>query len=298
MKHKIKCYIVTFLVCYAASFLILLQCETADGEPYPVGSAIIVAMITALMLSFPVWCIQLIVARKNKKRSVTNDETLEYALQELGRSAAIDGSQMSKDELMSSIMDRCAEQGWISTSFIQRNFKLGYEKTARIIDNLERNGWVEPYSEKNHGIRKLYLSKNEWNLIRGNYSDVAPETKIRMPEMDLMDGHEFEEFCAVVLRGNGFNNVEVTKSSGDFGIDILAEKEGITYAIQCKCYSDKVGNHAVQEAYSGARYYKRMVPAVMTNQYFTDAAKETARETGVLLWDKNKLEDMIQKANK
>ena len=46
-----------------------------------------------------------------------------------------------------------------------------------------------------------------------------------------MEGHEFEYFCADLLRRRGFDEVEVTKGSGDYGIDILAEKEGVTYAI-------------------------------------------------------------------
>ena len=102
-----------------------------------------------------------------------------------------------------------------------------------------------------------------------------------------MDGHTFEYFCATLLEDAGFQDVEVTQASGDYGIDILAEKDGVTYAIQCKCYSDRIGNHAVQEAYSGAAYYGRQIPVVMTNQYFTDAAKEIALRTGVRLWDRD-----------
>lgn len=105
--------------------------------------------------------------------------------------------------------------------------------------------------------------------------------------IDTMEGHEFEHFCADLLQRNGFTDVEVTKASGDFGIDILARKDGVSYAIQCKCYSDTVGNHAVQEALSGAQYYHRMVAAVMTNNYFTSAAIETAQKTNVLLWDRD-----------
>ena len=48
-----------------------------------------------------------------------------------------------------------------------------------------------------------------------------------------MDGHEFEYFCADLLEQRGFVEVEVTRGSGDYGIDILAEKDGVTYAVQC-----------------------------------------------------------------
>lgn len=109
-------------------------------------------------------------------------------------------------------------------------------------------------------------------------------------EMDLMEGHEFEYYCAELLRDHGFLEVEVTRSSGDYGIDILAQKEGITYAIQCKCYNAPVGVKAVQEAYAGRDYYDCMVGAVMTNQYFTAPAADAAKKLKILLWDRDYVE--------
>ena len=44
--------------------------------------------------------------------------------------------------------------------------------------------------------------------------------------MDELEGHDFEYYCADLLREHGFLDVEVTKGSGDFGADILAEKDG------------------------------------------------------------------------
>ena len=70
-------------------------------------------------------------------------------------------------------------------------------------------------------------------------------------DVDMMDGQEFEYYCADLLKSQGFLEVEVTRASGDYGVDILAEKDGVTYAIQCKCYTAPVGVKAVQEAYAG-----------------------------------------------
>lgn len=109
-----------------------------------------------------------------------------------------------------------------------------------------------------------------------------------------MEGHEFEYFCADLLEERGFTEVEVTRGSGDYGIDILAEKEGVTYAIQCKRYSGPVGVKAVQEAYAGRDYYDRMVGAVMTNQYFTGPAVEAAGKLKILLWDGGYIEEMME----
>ena len=109
-----------------------------------------------------------------------------------------------------------------------------------------------------------------------------------------MEGHEFEYFCADLLKQKGFVDVEVTRGSGDYGIDILAEKEGVTYAIQCKRYVTPVGVKAVQESYAGRDYYDRMVGAVMTNQYFTAPAVEAAKKLKILLWDGGYIESMME----
>lgn len=114
------------------------------------------------------------------------------------------------------------------------------------------------------------------------------------PYMDEMEGHDFEHFCAGLLENKGFIDVEVTKGSGDYGIDILAEKDGVTYAIQCKRYQGPVGVEAVQQAYAGRDYYDRMVGAVMTNQYFTAPAVEAAKRLKILLWDRGYIDTMME----
>ena len=111
--------------------------------------------------------------------------------------------------------------------------------------------------------------------------------------LDEMEGVEFEQYCAELLRNRGFIDVKLTKASGDFGVDILAEKDGVTYAIQCKRYADPVGVKAVQEAFAGREYYDRMVGAVLTNQYFTPAVRKLADKIGVVLWDRDMLEELL-----
>ena len=39
-----------------------------------------------------------------------------------------------------------------------------------------------------------------------------------------MDGYQFEYQCAEILKRNGFSRVQVTQSSGDQGVDIIAHK--------------------------------------------------------------------------
>ena len=108
-----------------------------------------------------------------------------------------------------------------------------------------------------------------------------------MLTVDLMEGHDFEYWCANALRDLGFKDVEVTPGSGDQGVDILATKDDLRYAIQCKRYISDLGNSPVQEVHAGKYIYHCHVAAVITNRYFTAGAIKLASATGVLLWDRD-----------
>lgn len=126
--------------------------------------------------------------------------------------------------------------------------------------------------------------------IEEQYKPTAPVS------FDEMDGHTFEHFCADILRSNGFVRVSVTPASGDQGVDVLAEKGGLKFAIQCKKWSYPIGNTAVQEISAGKAFYKCDVAVVLTNSTFTKGAIELAEATGVLLWDGDKLNELIHSA--
>ena len=126
-----------------------------------------------------------------------------------------------------------------------------------------------------------------WLLKRRAYEDEDP--------FEEMEGDEFEKYCAQLLEAKGYEEVEVTSGSHDYGVDILADRDGISYAIQCKCYSEPIGIKAIQEVYAGKDYYGCMVAVVMTNQYFTKTAEEFAEKLNVMLWDGDIMKKMIMK---
>ncbi len=104
-----------------------------------------------------------------------------------------------------------------------------------------------------------------------------------------LTGYEYEHKGTKFLKDKGFSIVEVTQGSGDYGVDIIAKKDGERYAVQCKYYSSPVGIKAVQEVYAGMNYYHCTKAIVMTNSTFTDAAKELAKSNGVILWPKKRI---------
>lgn len=121
------------------------------------------------------------------------------------------------------------------------------------------------------------------------------EQPVDLSQIDYMDGHAFEHWCANLLTRLDYENVYVTPGSGDQGVDIVAVKDGIRHAFQCKRYSSRVGNKPVQEVYAGMEMYNCSVGTVITNQHFTDGAIELARRTGVHLWDRHTLETLVSR---
>lgn len=154
------------------------------------------------------------------------------------------------------------------------------------------------YSQQHKKDSKIMISSPTTPSV--NSQSYAPSTPIFASVSDLnlvdsMAGLEFEHWCADLLCKNSFTNVTVTQASGDQGVDILAEKDGIRYAIQCKCYSSDLGNTPVQEVNAGKEFYHCHVGAVMTNQHFTTGAKALAAATGVLLWDRDWIQERLPK---
>lgn len=134
----------------------------------------------------------------------------------------------------------------------------------------------------------LYFRRLEAEY-RGAFNDATKEKRIGM-----MDGIAFENFCVALLKANGFTDVQTTAVSGDQGVDIVAVKDSIRYAVQCKCYSHPLGNTPVQEVNAGKAFYNCHVGVVMTNQTFTQGGIDLAAKTQTLLWGMDKLLEMME----
>lgn len=115
---------------------------------------------------------------------------------------------------------------------------------------------------------------------------------ILIDDIDLMTGYEFEEFVAKLFRKMGYK-ADVTRASGDQGIDVIVQKNGRGTGIQTKCYSKVVSNTAIQEVVAGINFYDLDKGLVITNNYFTYSAVELAEKNNIILWDRNKLVEKL-----
>lgn len=243
-------------------------------------------------------------ARKALEERIIN-ETFNYSSssQETTHTAKHNSSILTHHPLDSLFDDAgriIIEKNKASIGMLQRVLKIGFNRAASIMDELCEYGVVG--EEIGTAPRRVLMSMEQFEMLLVelktgySFSEQDESSVHSSPNYDNMEGHDFEYFCADVLRNNGYVDVEVTQGSGDHGIDILAEKDDITYAIQCKCYSSNIGNAAVQQAHTGKSLYHRDVAVVMTNQYFTQQAKEEAAALRVKLWDRDKLNELIEKS--
>lgn len=111
--------------------------------------------------------------------------------------------------------------------------------------------------------------------------------------VDNLEGLQFEKYIGELLKKIGFKNVIVTKGSGDFGADIVAEKDNDKYAFQCKRFSSTIGPRPIGEVLRGMNKYKCNKGVVITNNYFTNQAIQEAKVSNIELWDRDKLSFLI-----
>lgn len=114
-----------------------------------------------------------------------------------------------------------------------------------------------------------------------------------------LDPYAFERLSMRLLRECGFTEVQVTKKSGDGGIDGIGKLliKGIfsfNVAFQCKRYNRPVGASAIRE-FRGSLGTNIEKGVLITTSAFTQAAKEEANCEGKRLIDLMDGEELIDK---
>lgn len=120
---------------------------------------------------------------------------------------------------------------------------------------------------------EMQIQKNYWDL---------DEVKGELYYIDKLDnGYQFEEYIANILKKLKYTNVKVTRGSGDAGVDVLANKENVSYAIQCKWSSigNNVGYKAIQEIYSGKSIYHKDFRNSCNKQLLYKRCKRTFKKS-------------------
>lgn len=199
----------------------------------------------------------------------------------------------------------------VSSSSTRSKTEIDTERLYALIDKMRENGGSSDISEMLHLLIKRYYNCSEKECDESameyikeyngrlklkkevaNYLNNVEPINLTIADIDGMNGREFEKTIAQLFKIKGYD-VEITKVSGDQGIDIIARRAGKCIGIQTKCYTGAVGNHAIMEAVGGMKYYDCDSCMVITNSTFTKSALELARVNGIELWDREILIDNL-----
>ena len=67
--------------------------------------------------------------------------------------------------------------------------------------------------------------------------------------------------------------------------------------IQCKCYQNTVPYHALEQTVTARKNVGAGEGIILTNNYFSEQTKRVAPEHQIYLWDRDKLQELIDNAN-
>ncbi len=135
------------------------------------------------------------------------------------------------------------------------------------------------------------LKEERDRLLKGDLSKEKNREELELSLDNIKNGYDFENYVANLYKRLGYTIEKVTKKSGDQGADVIATKDNYKYVIQAKYYSSHVGNTAVQEIVAAIAMYKANKGIVITNNTFTQSAKELAKANNIELVDGKKIEE-------
>lgn len=135
----------------------------------------------------------------------------------------------------------------------------------------------------------------EW-MIESQLNDLESEAESVDQMPTNVTPRDYEAYCSQILESNGWST-RLTAVTGDQGVDIVAEFGNVVVAIQCKLYSSKIGNSAVQEVVAGRAFVGAHYGVVVSNQEFTDGAKKLARVNDVMLLHHDELTTLAEVLN-
>lgn len=120
-------------------------------------------------------------------------------------------------------------------------------------------------------------------LTKTRYAHCRPQT------VDKMSGEEFEQYMRFWFRIHGYRKIRETKTTRDYGADLIMKKGLHTVVVQTKRYDRNIGVSAIQQVSAALDYYNASKAIVATNRYFTTAAIKLAEVNDVVLIDREVL---------
>lgn len=189
-----------------------------------------------------------------------------------------------------------------------------YLKHSGLIDNSERGVWILTSKGKKikfvngeeikKNVREILKKRKEEERTKKPKTDELEEITWKEELLEIIQNikpEAFEKLCQRLLREAGFDNVEVTKRSGDGGIDgmgLLKLGKILSFKVlfQSKRYSGNVGPSIIRD-FRGAMIGKADRGILITTGTFSRDSKLEAQRDGappIDLIDGDELVEMLK----
>jgi len=177
---------------------------------------------------------------------------------------------------------------------LKDNFYIKQKEILSLIENIgaqqkeilyilsQRKRGMELFEDR--WVKKIDVPKlKEARIgINNNFSTLSP--------------FEFEHFVARLLVEMGYST-KVTQKTGDYGVDIIAKKNKVVVAVQCKRFQEKnlVGNRDIQRILGARHSINAQKCILVTTSKFTKQAIQQSKGAPIELWDKELLHNFVKK---
>lgn len=122
-------------------------------------------------------------------------------------------------------------------------------------------------------------------LTHLGYGENYPLSLSIADKFSRMSGLDFEKWVAEHFRKQGYK-VEMTKTTGDHGVDLLLYKGNeLAAAVQCKCWDASVGEPTVRDFYGSLVNSKASEGYIFATTSFTQQAVDFAQDKPIKLID-------------
>jgi len=195
-----------------------------------------------------------------------------------------------------------SELAMIATRIAARkNLELQDDAAQFLVRHCERNPrYIEAtVARVARAVNKTKISEEDVREVFALFGTRVREESSGSPNgMAEMSGQDFERLICRLLDVMEFRT-ELTKVSGDGGIDIIAVLDksiiGGKYLFQCKRYApdNLVGASAIRDFYGAVTADRAVKGVFVTTSDFTPQAREFADKTGIELIDAAKLKALL-----
>lgn len=160
------------------------------------------------------------------------------------------------------------------------------QQLARELQRREEELKAEELRQAKESARQAKLERRQQAILLARSLD----------GLCALDPFEFESAMAELLAKLGWVDVSLTRRSGDRGVDIAANNQGIPYVVQCKRYtpSQKISSEAIRNLHGAMAQARAKKALFITTSTYTREARAAAEALGIELWDGNEIAKMCK----